>query len=204
MFPLVTVPSTRYPSASALLVDESFQLFIKILRGHVQGMFVYTPPSWHPVLLSATPSQPGELPAEGRAKTAQRGVSFMNPSCSSPSLLSSSLVPLASPRNLLLLYVLTNAGSGRKRPQDIPRVAAIWCLSPPPAVPPTHKFTHSWSQASSMLWELKPNRRMITAPQGRAAVCEQEPKTVCSKAVLSAHKAVPSLLQSLSVNSFAF
>lgn len=66
MFPLVPVPSTRYPSASALLVDESFQLFIKILRGHVQGMFVYTPPSWHPVLCSATPSRPG-APGGGRA-----------------------------------------------------------------------------------------------------------------------------------------
>lgn len=73
MFPLVTIPSTRYPSASALLVDESFQLFIKILRGHVQGMFVYTPPSWHPVLFSRTPSQPREVSGEGRAEASSAG-----------------------------------------------------------------------------------------------------------------------------------
>lgn len=99
------------------------------------------------------------------------------------------------PQEFAVPLVLTNAGSGRKRPQDIPRVAAIWCLSPPPAVPPTHKFTHSWSQASSMLWELKPNSRLITAPRGSAAVCEREPKAVCSKPMRSAHRAVPSLLQ---------
>lgn len=194
MFPLVTIPSTRYPSASALLVDDSFQLFIKILRGHIQGMFVYTPPSWHPVLCCATPSRPGRAPEEERPRRAQRGVSFTGPPRRSPSLISGGSAPLASPRNPPLAWV-REAEIGRKRPRDVPRVAAIWCLSPPPAVPPTHKFTHSWSRASSMLWELKPNDRLITPPRGHAAVCEQEPKEVCRNPVPSTHEAIPSRLQ---------
>lgn len=46
-----------------------------------------------------------------------------------------------------------------------------------------------------MLWELKPNGRLITPPQGHAAVCKQEPKKVCRKPAPSAHEAVPSPLQ---------
>lgn len=101
----------------------------------------------------------------------------------------------------MCLQMLAAAGRGL---ETFPRVAAIWCLSPPPAIPPTHKFTHSWSQASSMLWELKPNSRLITAPQGRTAVCKQEPKTVCSKRVQSAHKAIRSPLQRPSHKLFCF
>lgn len=152
MFPLVPVPSTRYPSASALLLDESFQLFIKILRGHVQGMFVYTPPSWHPVLCSATPSGPGRS-REEEGQRELRGSFIHRPSLAAQ--------PRCFPQEF-------TAGSGRKRPRDIPCVAAIWCLSPPPAVPPTHKFTRSWRGASSTLWEFKPK----APPRG---LCEKEP-----------------------------
>lgn len=140
------------------------------------------------------PPSPGRSREKEGQRQAQRGVSFMGPPCRSPSLVSSGSAPLTSPRNLPLVSVC-NAGIGRKRPRDIPCVAAIWCLSPPPAVPPTHKFTHSWSQASSTLWELKPNGRLITPPQGHAAVCEQEPKKVCRKPVPSAHEAIPGPLQ---------
>lgn len=126
------------------------------------------------------PPNPGRSQEKEGQRQAQRGVSFIGPPRRSPSLVSSGSAPLTSPRNSLLVSVC-NAGIGRKRPRDIPCVAAIWCLSPPPAVTPTHKFTHSWSRASSMLWELKPNGRLITPPQGHAGVCEQEPNVVCRK-----------------------
>lgn len=134
-------------------VDDSFQLFIKTLRGHIQGMFVYTPPSWHPVLFPATPSQPAEVSGEGRAEASSVGSFIHRPSPSPRSGFGSTRFP----QELAALCVC-DVGTSRKRPGDIPCVAAIWCLSPPPpGVPPTHKFTHGWSRASSMLWELKPN-----------------------------------------------
>jgi len=157
-------------------------------------MFVYTPPSWHPVLFSATPSQPREVSGGGRAEASSAGSFIHGPSPPFSFPRQQRSAPLTSPRNSPLVWVC-NAGIGRKRPRDIPRVAAIWCLSPPPAVPPTHKFTHSWSGASSMLWELKPNGRVTMPPQGHAALCEQEPKTVCRKPALSAREAAPGPLR---------
>lgn len=141
MFPLVTIPSTRYPSASALLLDESFQLFIKILRGHVQGMFVYTPPSWHPVLFSVTPSQPGEVSGEGRAEASSAGSFIHGPS--PPFFPSSAAVQLHSLppgiHRLSLFVMLASAGRG---PETFPASLPFGvCPHPLPSLPLTNLHT---------------------------------------------------------------
>lgn len=144
MFPLVTIPSTRYPSASALLVDESFQLFIKILRGHVQGMFVYTPPSWHPVLFSTTPSQPGEVSGEGRAKASSAGSFIHGPSppfsFSLPSSVAVQLHSLPPGIHRSPLFVtLASAGRGLETfPASLPFGV---CPHPLPSLPLTNLHT---------------------------------------------------------------
>lgn len=119
-----SVPSTRYPRAPALLADESFQLFIKILRGHVQAMFVYTPPSWHPVLCSVPPSSPGSS-GRSQASGSSWGGSFPAPPWQ-PS-------PAASPRNWLW--------QGRKRPQTFPETFPA--SLPFGVCPPSHSQTHT-------------------------------------------------------------
>lgn len=131
MFPLVPVPSTRYPSASALLVDESFQLFIKILRGHVQGMFVYTPPSWHPVLCSATPSGQGE--EEGQRQLLG---SFIH----SPSLAAQ---PRCFPQEFTLVLLAGQEETLRHSPRHSPRHSLCCChLFVPTSCRPSHSQIH--------------------------------------------------------------
>lgn len=71
---------------------------------------------------------------------------------------------------------VSNAGMGKKRPRDIPCVAAIWCLSPPPAVPPTHKFTHGWSWASSNALGITTQRQTDSASPGTRWSLSWNPK----------------------------
>ena len=161
-----------------------------------------------PGTLSSSPRLP---PSPGRSREkegqrqAQRGVSFMGPPRRSPSLVSGSSAPLASPRNSPLLSVC-NAGIGRKRPRDIPCVAAIWCLSPPPAVPSHSQIYTQLERGQFHALGIKTQRQTDYASPGtrcslRAGTQEglQETRAKCPRGNTQVHSS-----QGLSVNTFVF
>lgn len=136
-------------------------------------MFVYTPPSWHPVLFVATPSQCEEVSGEGRAAASSAGSFIHGPP---PPFSFSCQQWFSSARFPQEFDSVSKAGMGKKRPRDIPCVAAIWCLSPPPAVPPTHKFTHGWSRASSNALGITTQRQTDSASPGTCQSLSRNPK----------------------------